>query len=197
MTRPGGLRFFYDYVDPLSYLLHLRAGKAERGGSPLAEPIPFELNPPPHPLLRPDADGWRERWEGARKEPEGADLPESPPWIIPWSRKAHELALFAAEQGVFGRIHESLFRAYLIEGQDIGRVDILLGLARDGGLDVQEAKGALDVDLFRDGVEERRRQALAAGVRAPPCLLAPDGRAFGMPTPEEVASLRTSGIGDG
>ena len=94
------------------------------------------------------------------------------PWIVPWSRKAHELASVAEKEGCFLEIHESLFRAYLSEGRDIGRVDVLVDLARKSGLDPMEIKAALDVDAERDSVLERRKRALEAGGHEPPdsCL---------------------------
>jgi predicted DsbA family dithiol-disulfide isomerase len=103
------------------------------------------------------------------------------PWIVPWSRKAHELACKARNDGCFPEIHLSLFRAYLLEGLDIGRIDVLVELARRCGMDARETKVALDVDLYREPVLERRRWALEVGVTCPPVLLCREERLDGFP----------------
>jgi predicted DsbA family dithiol-disulfide isomerase len=100
------------------------------------------------------------------------------PWIVPWSRKAHELAFLARKGGCFQEIHDTLFRAYLSEGVDIGRVDVLVELARRHGLDPMETKASLDVDLHRESVLKRRKDALDAGVTRPPALLWRQGRSL-------------------
>jgi predicted DsbA family dithiol-disulfide isomerase len=86
--------------------------------------------------------------------------------------RPHELAQHARANGCFREIHDAIFRAYLEGGQDIGRVDILVELARKGGLEPMEAKAVLDVDRFRDEVEAKRAEGLGAGVTRPPTLLA-------------------------
>jgi len=93
------------------------------------------------------------------------------PWIVPWSRKAHELAHHASAKGCFREIHDTLFRAYLVEGVDIGRVDILVELGRRHGLEPMETKAALDIDLHESSVIESRKEALGMGVHQAPTLL--------------------------
>jgi predicted DsbA family dithiol-disulfide isomerase len=115
------------------------------------------------------------------------------PGIVPWTRKAHELVAHASEAGSPAEIHESLFRNYLIDGRDIGRVDVLVQLAGEHGLDRVGSKAVLDVDRHTDAVEEFRRGGLRAGVTRVPTLRLGEKLLPGNPTPEALSAFLDSG----
>jgi predicted DsbA family dithiol-disulfide isomerase len=193
MNGSGPLIFFYDYVDPASFILELLL--RERGfvpGSNLT-PLPLELNPPPGPLRDPDHGEWKDHWDRTMERAREIGLKLTRPWIVPWTRKAHELVFFAGERGWPGAIHEALFRAYLVEGQDIGRVDVLVQLGREQGLDGMEAKAALDVDKYGEALKTIRSRAILEGFDGPGTLQL-DGRLLhGSPTPEELDAFLATG----
>jgi len=191
MTGTGTLFFHYDYVDPLSYLLKRWLQEREETRGMVLQSLPFELNPPPNQLLDPCCEEIRTLWKDAFAHGEEVGIGLKPPWIVPWTRKAHELALFAREKNLFEEIHETLFRAYLIEGRDIGRVDVLVKIATERGLDPQETKAVLDVDRHREGVEDARAQGKSAGITAPPALVWNGRTLDGKPSPEALRSLLT------
>ena len=193
MSDPGPLIFFYDYVDPASLLLEMRL--RERGlvpGSTL-HPVPFEVNPPPGPLLDPDQGEWMDHWDRIEKTAEGAAMRLSRPWIVPWTRKAHELVIYAGERDCAPEIHEALFRAYLIEGRDIGRIDVLAGLAAEHGLHAADTKAVLDVDKYKDALAAVRLRGIREGVVRPPTLLLNGRLLHGYPTPDDLQSFLTPG----
>ena len=87
------------------------------------------------------------------------------------TRKAHELARFAAGRGMERAMRAAIFGAYFAEGRDIGRIDVLVEIDAGLGLDASETKVVLDVDTFaaevmRDGAEARR-----LGIAGTPALL--------------------------
>jgi 2-hydroxychromene-2-carboxylate isomerase len=193
MTASTPLIFFYDYVDPASLLLELRL--RERGfvpGSTL-HPLPLEVNPPPHALLDPDRGEWKVHWDRLMADARGLGLELARPPIVPWTRKAHELVFHAAETKPPGEIHEAIFRAYLLEGRDIGRVDVLVGLAAEHGLDALEAKAALDVDRYAEALETIRSTAMPEGVLRPTTLQWNGRLLGGNPTPEELDAFLAAG----
>jgi predicted DsbA family dithiol-disulfide isomerase len=193
MSESGSLVLFYDYVDPASFVLELRL--RERGyfpGSNL-QPLPLELNPPHHPLLDPDRREWKDHWARTTTEAQALGLAFTPPWIVPWTRKAHELVYFAGERNRPLEIHEALFRAYLEEGLDIGRVDVLVALGEKHGLDATEAKAALDVDKYGEAVETIRSRAMKEGVVRPTTLRLKGRTLHGSPTPEVLDAFLATG----
>jgi predicted DsbA family dithiol-disulfide isomerase len=92
------------------------------------------------------------------------------PSFIPWTRKAHELALHARERGRFEAIHWAIFEGYFERGGDIGRVDVLVEMAGAHGLREAEVRTVLGVDRFLPAVEEWRREAFAAGIGGVPTV---------------------------
>jgi predicted DsbA family dithiol-disulfide isomerase len=164
-------RFFYDYVDPLSYLLDvsIRALEAELG--PLVDRHPFEMRAPPAELIDPEDPLWSARWETALASAGEHKIRLVAAPLIPWTHKAHELALHAAEKERFDDVHAAIFRASLEKGMDVGRVDVLVGIARELGLDATETKAVLDVDRHAAAVDGLRGEAERLGVRGVPTLL--------------------------
>ena len=170
MRKPELLHLHFDYVDPACFLLEKEL--RSRGDSGLYPLVlePFELRPPPMELLDPHDEEWSSHWKAMAAEAGSLGLKLAIPWIVPWTRKAHELAALAKEEGRFLEIHEAIFRAFLLEGKDIGRVDVLVELAREHGLDQSAVKPVLDVDRHVGSVRERRERGVALGVTRVPTL---------------------------
>ena len=173
------VRFFFDYVDPGSWLVERMLGEAAPGLGLAVERVPFEVTPPPAPLVSPRTDAWRRFWDGARAAAADEGVALADPRLVPWTRKAHELALHARAQGVFDGVHHALFTTFLVEGRDLGRVDVLLEVATKQGLDLTATKAVLDVDRHTPEVAAARVEAERLGVRGVPTLLADHGRLEG------------------
>jgi hypothetical protein len=162
--------FAFDYVDPLSYLVHrVLEDESVAAATPEITLAAAEVRPPPEPFLSPDDPEFLERWAVVRKEAP-AHIAENPPFIVPWTRKAHELRKLAESKGVGREVHGAIFRAFFEDGEDIGRVDVLVRIAMDAGMDYSETKAVLDVDKFAAAVEEEGRSVRDRGVPTPPAL---------------------------
>ena len=167
----GPARFFYDYIDPLSYLLEMRLQALESELGISVERHPFELRAPPAKLIDPEDPLCMARVEAARREAAGTQVHVALPELIPWTRKAHELALHGREKERFDDVHRAIFRASVENGLDVGRVDVLVGIARDLGFDATETKAVLDVDRHTAVVDGLRGEAERLGVRGVPTVL--------------------------
>lgn len=169
---PETLRFCFDYLDPLSFLVQGELDAlAQEGGLPPVRRLPVELRPPPLPLLDPDGEEWMALWGRGVEFAAGLGVTLEAPPLLPWTRKAHELVLHACEKGAGDAVHRLVLDAVFVHGRDVGRVDVLVEIARRGGLDAHEAKAVLDVDRHAAAVEALRAEAEAAGAPAPPTLL--------------------------
>ena len=118
-----------------------------------------------------------------RRQAAALGVPFSPPARIPWSRKAHELALHARERGCFRSVHRALFEAHFSGSEDIGRIDALADIAATGGLDPGEVRTVLGVDRYRPEVERLRRAARRAGIRGVPTFESGGARLEGFRAP--------------
>ena len=169
--RPPVL-FCFDYLDPLSLLLEKElSALSGQPGLQDVHRVPLEMCAPPAELLDPDGPTWSERWRRAAAAAKDLGIALERPSFLPWTRKAHELTLHAAEQGLADAGRAALFRAALIDGLDIGRVDVLVEIARGLGMDAQEAKAVLDVDRYAEAVATLGREAREAGATEPATLL--------------------------
>ena len=181
--------FFFDYVDPLSWILERDIAELEAEGVPPVGRHPLELRTPPASLVRPDDPLWVGRWEEAARLTGSGGFTLARPTLVPWTRKAHELALHARAQGRFAGVHAALFRAFLQEGRDIGRVDVLVALAVTAGLNATETKAVLDVDRYAATVDGLRGEAERLAIRGVPTLLSGRERLEEVPSRETLRRL--------
>ncbi|WP_345750300.1 DsbA family oxidoreductase [Microbacterium rhizophilus] len=82
--------------------------------------------------------------------------------------KGHELIHFAKEHGKQLEMKERLLSAYFVEGRHVGRIDELVSLAGEVGLDEAAARDALENDEFLPAVRQDQAQATAYGINGVP-----------------------------
>ena len=104
--------------------------------------------------------------------------------------KAHELLHFAKEQGRQHEMAERLMSAYFTEGRHVGRVDDLVALAAEVGLDAAAARAALESGRFLGDVHADQAQARAYGISGVPFFVI-DGKygVSGAQPPEAFAQI--------
>jgi predicted DsbA family dithiol-disulfide isomerase len=170
MSNPPAA-FYFDFIDPLSYLFEIELGSVVGPTDERVARIGFEIRPPPTPLTDIDDPAIASRWDVGRVVADELGLSLSPPRLVPWSRKAHELHLYAASRDLGPNIRAAVFDAYFVAGHDIGRIDVLVEVGRSAGLDVTETKAVLDVDRFEADVTAARDRAASAGVGDAPVLV--------------------------
>lgn len=82
--------------------------------------------------------------------------------------KAHELLHFAKPQGAQPAMAERLMSAYFLEGRHVGRIDDLVELAAEVGLDAGAARDALESSRHLADVRADQAQAAAYGINGVP-----------------------------
>ena len=88
------------------------------------------------------------------------------------SRLAQELGKWADTQPGGSKIHDVLYKAYFVEGKNIGDVDVLVDLAKSVGLPADEARKVVTDRTFQDAIDEDWRASRAAGVTGVPTFAA-------------------------
>ncbi len=91
---------------------------------------------------------------------------------------AHRLIRWAFGSGAQQAIVDRLFRAYFVEGKDIGDRDFLADLAAECGLDREAVRLRLDTDLEASDVQSEIASAVRMGVNGVPFFII-DGK-FGL-----------------
>lgn len=100
---------------------------------------------------------------------------------------AHRLLHLAKQRGLQDALEERLFAAYLCEGQAIGEPEVLLKLAEQAGLDVDEAQGVLVTDAYAQEVRTDIAHARALGVSGVPFFVV--GEHYGVAGAQSAETL--------
>ena len=87
------------------------------------------------------------------------------------SRLAQELAKWAESEGKGDPFHEAVFRAYFVDGKNIGRVDELVALAKLIGLPEKKARSVLELKTFKEAVDSDWLRSHALGITAVPTFV--------------------------
>ena len=82
--------------------------------------------------------------------------------------KAHELLHFAKAEGRQHEVEGRLMSAYFTEGKHVGRIDDLVALAAEVGLDADRARAALESEQYLADVRQDQAQARAYGIQGVP-----------------------------
>ena len=88
------------------------------------------------------------------------------------SRLAQELGKWADTQPGGEAIHDALFKAYFVDGRNIGDVDVLLEVAESVGLPKEKAREVLEKRTFKDAIDQDWAKSRAYGVTGVPTFVA-------------------------
>lgn len=106
----------------------------------------------------------------ARMEAEG--LPYGNRTMTYNSRLAQELGAWADTQPGGDAIHDALFRAYFVDGLNIGDAEVLAGLAESIGLSREAALEVLENRTFKEAVDADWQKSRRFGVTGVPTFVA-------------------------
>jgi predicted DsbA family dithiol-disulfide isomerase len=88
------------------------------------------------------------------------------------SRLAQELAAWAVSQPGGEAIHDALFRAYFVDGRNIGDPQVLLDVVRNVKLDEKQAREVLQKRTHKDVVDADWEKSRRYGVTGVPTFVA-------------------------
>jgi len=151
MTEPRVIEGFSDYVCPWCYLGSARVARLQKEHGVQVKFVHFPL----HPETPQEGKSLEALFAGrgydipkmqaqmrARMAAEG--LPYGDRKMTFNSRLAQELASWAVSQPGGEAIHDALFRAYFVDGKNIGDGEVLIQISRQLGLDEREAREVIE-----------------------------------------------------
>jgi predicted DsbA family dithiol-disulfide isomerase len=116
--------------------------------------------------------------------------------LVPSSRRALVLGELARERGVFDEVHPRLFKAYWVEGLDIGSDDVLLDVASAAGMDRVEVAERLDSSpAIIEAIERETAEVVGMGVTGVPGWVVDDRLLVPGAQPHEVFERVLTGLG--
>jgi predicted DsbA family dithiol-disulfide isomerase len=105
------------------------------------------------------------------------------------SRLAQELAKWADSQPGFESIHGSLYRAYFVDGRNIGDIEVLVNIAQSVGLSADAAREVLTTRTFKAAVDSDWEDARRDGITGVPSFVAGKYKVVGAQPYEVLADL--------
>jgi predicted DsbA family dithiol-disulfide isomerase len=123
-----------------------------------------------------DIESMRQRLKGTADE---VGLPMGDRKYTYNSRLAQELAKWAESEGKGDQFHEAVFRTYYVDGKNIGRVDVLIDLAKAVGLPDMQAKSVLELRTYREAIDSDWTTSRALNITAVPTFIVKDRRIVG------------------
>jgi len=186
MPHPLSITVYSDVICPWCYVGKRRLEAAiEAPGMPAPIQLswrPFELNPdmPPEGVER---QVYRERKFGRARSAEidarmlttgrevGIEFAFERMQRTPNTRLAHRLIWEAERQGRQEAVVERLFHGYFEQGLDIGRIEVLAGLAAEAGLEGEGTRRALADPHSLEAVRDLEQQGYAMGIQGVPFFI--------------------------
>ena len=105
------------------------------------------------------------------------------------SRLAQEVGLWAESKGLGHKFHMNVFKAYFVQGLNIGLKDVLIDLIEISGLDPVKGRKIIEKREFSNAVDSDWKLSRAKGVNAVPTFFYGDNRLVGAQPYEALEKL--------
>lgn len=108
------------------------------------------------------------------------------------SRLAQELAKWADAVTGSQPLHDRFYRAYFVDGRNIGDVDVLVELAASVGLRAEEARLVIDERRYKGAVDADWELSARSGVTGVPTFVAGGHQVVGAQSEEGLRQLMSA-----
>jgi len=196
MTEPRVIEVFSDYVCPWCYLGSARVARLQKEHGVQVTFVHFPL----HPETPAEGKSLEALFAGrgydipkmqaqmrARMAAEG--LPYGDRKMTFNSRLAQELASWAVSQPGGESIHDALFRAYFVDGKNIGDAEVLVEISKQLGLNEAQAREVIQKRTHKAAVDADWEKSRQYGVTGVPTYVVGDRGVVGAQPYEALEEL--------
>ncbi len=104
---------------------------------------------------------------------------------------------FARDMGSFEKFHENVFRAFFTDVKDIGRLDVIIDIASNSGLNPKKLKLALTEGRHKDRLHTAATEARRLGILSIPAFAFENDEIIVGALPPEIFRKALEGIENG
>jgi len=105
------------------------------------------------------------------------------------SRLAQEVGLWAETEGLGHKFHMNVFKAYFVQGLNIGLKNVLIDLIESSGLDPVKGEKIIEKREFSNAVDSDWKLSRTKGVTAVPTFIYENNRLVGAQSFEALEKL--------
>lgn len=114
---------------------------------------------------------WNQVMARLKQAAQEAGLPFSDRTMTYNTRKAQELAKWAESKGLGDNYNQAVFRAYFVDGMNIGKIEELTELIKVLGLSGEEARDVLMKNVYKEAVDKDWLRSRHLGIQAVPTFV--------------------------
>ncbi|MTH54380.1 thioredoxin domain-containing protein [Bacillus mangrovi] len=184
------IQVYSDFVCPFCFIGEEPLRQAADGRDVEIEFMPFELRPYPMEGMSPKSDYIQQAYKQSVQplaKRFGVDM-ELPMDLdpVPSTHLAHQGYQFAREEGEGRAYVDAVFKAYWQEGQNIGDMNVLTGIARELGLNEAAFQDAITGGTYVQDHKEALGRARAEEIQAVPTFIIGNQRLQGLHSKEAI-----------
>ncbi len=156
---------YADFIDPFCYIGFHNLRRAAEAAGVVIDWRGFELNPDTPPegydlQTAPNSDLRPGMWASVRDFAERSGLRFPEPRRAPNTRAAHRLVEMTPKSDVKNPLIERIYQAYFIGQEDIGNMQVLIGLAKEFGVSEENVLRGLEEAPLGADPERHREEAM-------------------------------------
>jgi predicted DsbA family dithiol-disulfide isomerase len=128
-------------------------------------------------------------WQNILALADGIGLKMQRPPLLTNSLPALEATEYAKEGGRGEEFSRSVYQAYFQQGKNIGDIDVLLPLAEETGLEVQDLQEHLQAGTYSARIRSFQQEAHSLGVSGVPTFIVGPAQIVGAQAPEVFINM--------
>jgi predicted DsbA family dithiol-disulfide isomerase len=128
-------------------------------------------------------------WRNITTMAEGIGLEMRPPTVLTNSLLALEATEYAKDEGKAAEFSRAVYAAYFQDGQNIGDLDVVLGLAQQVGLDATMVQEHLHAGTYRQRLATAQHEARSLGISGVPTFVVGPAQIVGAQSPEVFINM--------
>ncbi|MBI3249333.1 MAG: DsbA family oxidoreductase [Deltaproteobacteria bacterium] len=128
-------------------------------------------------------------WRNITAMAEGIGLEMRPPTVLTNSLLALEATEYAKDEGKAAEFSRAVYSAYFQDEQNIGDLEVVLGLARQVGLDPTMVQEHLSAGTYRQRLATAQQEARSLGISGVPTFVVGPAQIIGAQSPEVFVNM--------